>query len=185
MRKILVAAVLLLLNLPGQAQEKVIHVQKKDGTSTRARMAELKQISFLTTAEGGQGLLVKTSGGETAAVRFEAQPVVTMGEGKLTVTYGSEEPIEFEISDIAEILFGDASNVESISELEGFSFAMQSNGALLRGIPDGVKPRLYTIDGRSLPSPRVSGGQLLLSRSTLGTGTFIVKAGTFTAKIRL
>lgn len=185
MKTILVVMALLLGVLPGQAQEKMMNIQKKDGTKNQARVADLEKISFLTVEEGSQGLLVKTLGGETAAVRFEAQPVVTMGEGKLTVTYGSEEPIEFEISDIAEILFGDASNVESIGELEGFSFAMQSNGALLRGIPDGVKPRLYTIDGRSLPSPRVSGGQLLLSRSTLGTGTFIVKAGTFTAKIRL
>lgn len=185
MRTILVVTALLLGVLSGQAQEKMMNVLKKDGTKTQARVADLEKISFLTVEEGGQGLLVKTLGGETAAVRFEAHPVVTVGEGKLLITYGTDDTAEFEISDIAEILFGDASDAESIRELEGFSFVMQSNGALLRGIPDGVKPHLYTIDGRSLPSPRVSGGQLLLSRSTLGTGTFIVKAGTFTAKIRL
>lgn len=78
MRKILVVATLFLGVLSVQAQEKVMNVQKKDGTSAQTRVAELKQISFLTVDEGGQGLLVKTLGGETAAVLFEAHPVVTI-----------------------------------------------------------------------------------------------------------
>lgn len=183
MRKILVAAVLLLLNLPGQAQEKVIHVQKKDGTSTQARMAELKQISFLTTAEGGQGLLVKTSGGETAAVRFDTNPVVTIAKGKLIVR-SDADAVEFEIADVAEILFGDATQT-SVGELRGFDYVLQEGGTLLRGIPEGTKARVYTLSGRCLPTPAVEGGELRLNRSTLGSGIFIVKIGKFSTKIRL
>jgi hypothetical protein len=44
---------------------------------------------------------------------------------------------------------------------------------------------IYSIDGRSLPTPSFSNGELRLSRATLGTGIFIVKVGTFSTKIQL
>lgn len=185
MRKILVVATLFLGVLSVQAQEKVMNVQKKDGTSAQTRVAELKQISFLTVDEGGQGLLVKTLGGETAAVLFVAHPVVTISDGKLIVKPISADAMEFEISDIAEILFGDASDATAISDLKGFACVLQDRGALLRGIPKGVKPRVYSLDGRRLQTPPVQGGELRLCRATLGTGIFIVKVGTFSTKIRL
>lgn len=185
MRKILVVATLFFGALSSQAQEKVMKVQKKDGTTSQTRMADLKQISFLTVEEGGQGLLVKTVGGETAAVLFEAHPIVTASNGKLIVKSSSSDVVEFEISDIAEILFGDVSEATDISVPEGFSYVLQDRGALLRGIPKGVKPRVYSLDGRSLPTPRIHNGELRLSRATMGPGIFIVKVGTFSTKIRL
>ena len=48
MRKILLVTTLFLGVLSSQAQEKVMTVQKKDGTSARTRVADLTQISFLT-----------------------------------------------------------------------------------------------------------------------------------------
>ena len=185
MRKILVVATLFLGALSCQAQEKVMNVQKKDGTSAQTRVADLKQISFLTVEEGGQGLQVTTVGGETAAVLFEAHPVVTASNGKLVVKSNSAETMEFEISDIAEILFGDVSEATAISELKSFTFVMQDNGALLRNIPKNVKPRVYSLDGRRLATPAVQGGELRLSRATLGAGIFIVKVGKFSTKIHL
>ena len=185
MRKILVVAALLLGTLSGLAQEKVMNVQKKDGTKDQTRVADLERMSFLTVEEGGQGLLVKTVGGETAAVRFEAHPVVTVSDGKLKIENNQVDGLEFEITDIAEILFGDASDSESIGEIEGFSYVLQKHGLLLRGIPEGVKPRIYALDGRCLPTPSINNGQLLLSRATLGNGIFIVKVGTFSTKIKL
>lgn len=185
MRKILVVATLFLGALSGQAQEKVMNIQKTDGTTNQTRVADLKQISFLTVDEGGQGLLVKTLGGETTAVLFETNPVVTISSGKLIVKSSSAEAVEFEITDIAEILFGDASDASAISDLEGFACVLQDGGVLLRGIPNGVKPCVYSIDGRSLPTPHFRGGELRLSRATLGTGIFIVKVGTFSTKIQL
>ena len=185
MRKILVVATLFLGALSGQAQEKVMNIQKTDGTTNQTRVADLKQISFLTVDEGGQGLLVKTLGGETTAVLFETNPVVTISSGKLIVKSSSAEAVEFEITDIAEIQFGDASDASAISDLEGFACVLQDGGVLLRGIPNSVKPRVYSIDGRSLPTPHFRGGELRLSRATLGTGIFIVKVGTFSTKIQL
>ena len=184
MRKILVLAALFLGGLSSQAQEKVMNTQKTDGTIAQTRVADLKQISFLTVDEGGQGLLVKTSGGETTAVLFEASPVVTVSSGKLTVKSSSADAVQFEISDIVEIQFGDASDATAISNLEGFACVLQDGGVLLRGIPKGVKPRICSIDGRSLPTPPFSDGELRLSRATLGTGIFIVNVGKFSTKVQ-
>ena len=184
MRKILVVAFLLLGIPSGRAQEKVMNIMKTDGTTAQTRVAELKQISFLTVDAAGQGLLVKTLDGETAAILFETNPVVTVSSGKLTVKSDTANPTQFVIADIAEILFGDASDPTPLSELEGFACVLQDGGVLLRGIPDGVKPLVCTIDGRSLPTPSFSGGELRLSRAALGTGIFIVKVGSFSTKIR-
>ena len=197
MRKFIVLATLSLAALSGQAQdapqqvrfgasasEKVMNILKTDGTCTQTRVADLSQISFLTVDEGGQGLVVKTLGGETAAVLFETNPIVTISNGKLIVKPSSDEAVEFEITDIAEILFRKASDDMAINELKDFDFVLQEDGALLRGIPKGVTPRVYSLDGRTLPTPPFLGSELRLSRTTLGSGIFIVKVGTFTIKIK-
>lgn len=185
MKKILIATTLFLSALSCQAQEKVMNILKTDGTTTETRVAELDEISFLTVEQGGQGLLVKTTGGETSRVLFEANPVVTISSGKLIVKSTAADAIEIEITDIAEILFGDASDPAAINHLKGFECILQDGGALLRGIPEGMKPRVYTIDGRCLPTPPHSNGELQLNRSTLGSGVYIIKVGTFTTKIKL
>lgn len=185
MRKIFVIVTLFLGILSGQAQEKVIKVLKKDGTTTPTRVADLKQIQFLTIEEGGQGLLVKTLNGGTSAVRFETKPVVTISDGKLIIKPSSSDAIEFEISDIVEILFGDASDQANINEVKGFTFILQDRGALLQGIPQGAKASVYSLDGRSFPVPSIQNGELRLNRATLGSGIFIVKIGNFSTKIKL
>lgn len=184
MKRTFVLAMLLLGVLSGQAQEKVMNVVKTDGTTAQTRVAELKQLSFLTVEEGGQGLIVKTTNGDTVGVLFETNPVVTVASGSLSIQPSSEDAIQFEIADIAEIVFGDASSATPVNELKGFAFVLQDGGALLRGIPQGVKPHIFTIDGRSLPTPPFRDGELRLSRETLGSGVFIVRVGTFATKVR-
>lgn len=184
MRKIL-AVTLSLCILPIHADEKVMNIQKKDGTTMQTRVADLKQINFLTTNEGDQGLLVKTQNGETAAILFKTVPVVTIASGKLTVKSTYADPVEFEITDIAEIQFGDKSEAAAINLPKGLTCEFQEGGALLRGIPEGVQPRLYSLDGRNLPTPPVEEGELQLNRSTLGSGVFIVKIGSLATKIQL
>ena len=184
MRKIL-AVTLSLCILPIHADEKVMNIQKKDGTTMQTRVADLKQINFLTTNEGDQGLLVKTQDGETAAILFKTVPVVTIASGKLTVKSTYADPVEFEITDIAEIQFGDKSEATAINLPKGLTCVLQEGGTLLRGIPEGVQPRLYSLDGRNLPTPPVEEGELQLNRSTLGSGVFIVKIGSLATKIKL
>ena len=181
MRKNLVVAILLLGILSVRAQEKVMNIMKTDGTTAQTRVAELKQISFLTVDPGNEGLFVKTFDGATAAILFKTNPVVTVSSGKLTVKSDSDNPTQFVIADIAEILFA---RTTPISEIEGFACELQDGGVLLRGIPEGVEPCVYSIDGRSLPVPPFRGGELRLSRATLGSGVFIVKVGSFSTKIR-
>jgi hypothetical protein len=185
MKKTLLVATIFLSALSGQAQEKVMNILKTDGTKTQTRVADLNQISFLSVAESGQGLLVKTLGGETVAVLFETNPVITISNSKLTVNSSSADAMEFEITDIAEISFGEAADVTAINELKGFSCILQDACVLLRGIPKNVIPRVYSLDGRSLPTPPFQGEELRLSRTSLGPGIFIVKVGTFSAKIQL
>lgn len=185
MKKIFVFVMLAFATMTCQAQEKVINVQMTDGTVAQTRAAELDEITFLTLEEGGQGLIVKTVGGETARVLFEANPVVTISNGKMVVKSDPSVKQEFVITDIEEILFGDATDPAGIDRVDGFAFVLQKEGALLRGIPENVKPRVYSVDGRSIPLPHYTGGELLLTRESLGTGVFIVKVGTFTTKIMI
>lgn len=63
MKKILVVAALILGALSTQAQDRVMKIQKKDGTNTQTRVAELKQVSFLTVDEGSNVLLEKRTSG--------------------------------------------------------------------------------------------------------------------------
>ncbi len=185
MRKIFVVASLFLGVLSVQAQEKVMNLLKKDGTSASTRVADLSQISFLAVDVSDQGLQVKTLGGETAAVLFESNPVVTISSGKLVIKSQPADTLEFEITDIAEILFGPTGDQTVIRQPEGFAYVLQKGGVLLRGIPKGVTPRVYSLNGHSLPMPPLQGDELRLDRSTLGKGIFIVKVGTFATKIQL
>ena len=184
MKKILAAALSVCI-LPVHADEKVMNIQKKDGTTVQTRVADLKQINFLTIDEGGQGLLIKTQDGETAGILFETVPVVTIASGKLTVKSTYADPVEFEITDIAEIQFGDKSEATAINLPKGFACVLQEGGTLLRGIPEGVQPRLYSLDGQALPTPSVQDGELRLNRATLGSGIYIVKIGSLSTKIQL
>lgn len=185
MRKILFSATLLLCALSGQAQEKVMNIEKADGTRSQLRVADLKQISFLAVEDDGQGLLVMTSDGHTSVVLFNSKPVVTFSDGKLKVKSSSADVVEFEIADIAEMQFCDASEALAIAGPEGTTCVLQDGGVLLRDIPKGIVPCVYAIDGRSIPTPSFQGSELRLSRATLGTGIFIVKVGKFSTKIKL
>lgn len=185
MRNIILLLALSFAALSVQAQEKVMNIQKTDGTVAQTRVADLKEISFLASEAGTQGLVVTTLGGQTATVLFETNPVVTISSGKLLVKSAVAETVEFEITDIAEIRFTPSSNGAGISDLQVFACVMQNGGVVLRGISREAVPCVYTLDGRLLPTPPFANGQLLLDRTALGTGMFIVKVGTFTTKIKL
>lgn len=184
MKKFLLAASLLLTAIMGHAQEKMMSILKTDGTSIDTRVAELKQLSFLAVEQGTQGLMVKTTGGETVAVLFESNPVATISSGKLVIKSSEPDAVQVEISEIAEIVFGDASS-DGIQGVKGFDYVLQEGSAVLRGMSAGTMVQIYTMDGRSIPTPPVDRGELRLSRATLGAGIYIVKVGTFTTKIQL
>lgn len=185
-KTILIAALFLgTLNGMAQTQEKVLNIQKTDGTTTQTRVAELDEISFLTVNQGGKGLIVKTTGSETVPVLFEANPVVSIADGLLKIKSDTADPLQIEITNIAEIVFGDATDPSAINSVRGFSFILQDGGALIKGIPADCRPSVCTIDGRVLPTPPVCNGELHLNRASLGKGVFVVKIGSFSTKIKL
>lgn len=117
-----------------------MNIWKTDGTSTQTRVADLKQISFLRVDGANQGMQVKTLGGETVAVLFETEPIVTVASGTLVIKPDSTEALEIEISDIAEIRFGDMPNSITSSQAKTLSCIMQDDGALISGISKGITP---------------------------------------------
>ena len=73
MKKIIIVATLFLSVMPGHGQEKVMKIRKTDGTSTRTRVADLKQIDFLTPDESGEVMQEKYANG--AVFRTEVDKV--------------------------------------------------------------------------------------------------------------
>lgn len=169
--------------LSGYAQEKVMNIQKNDGTCVQTRVADLSQITFLTVREDNQGLQIKTLGGEVATVLFEGNPVLTVSDEKLTIKSSGKDALTFEIADIKEIVFCDTQSSLSSSKAECISCVVQKDGILFRGIPREAVPYICTLDGRGLPSPSVHNGEMKLNRATLGAGVFIVKIDGFSSKI--
>lgn len=182
---IILAAALIFGTLTMQAQEKVMDIRHKDGTRSRTRVADVKDIHFLTVGEGGQGLLVTVVGGETVGVNFDTHPVVNFDNGKMVVTTTGADALTFELNDIAEIRFGDTLDATAIDEINAPSYLLQDGAIVLQHIPRGVTPHVYALDGRRLSTPPISDGTLRLSRATLGNGVVIVEIGNCTAKVKL
>ena len=80
MRKTLVLAALFLGILSGKAQEKVMNVLKTDGTSSRTRVADLKQINFLTVDEGDEMMLERYNNGALFRTKVNEVEEVTVAD---------------------------------------------------------------------------------------------------------
>ncbi len=186
MKKCIIISAFILSALSGMAQEKVMNVHKADGSSSSLRVADLKNISFLTVDKDNTSLSIKKTDGKTTTILFESNPVMTISDGTLLIRSSAPEPTEIGIADIAEIAFGDGSNsINKVDKDDDLVCVVYDNGVTLRGIPTDVAPMIYTIDGRRIATPDCQDGELKLSRATLGGGIFIVKIGSFATKIKL
>lgn len=179
-------ATLAVLALAGNAQEKTMCVHKTDGTYALTRVAELLKISFLSIDDQNKGMIVNTSVSEPLVVLFEAQPEVTVSDGKLVVASKSAaSSVEIEISNITEITFGIPASISAPGRDSGIVCVLQSGAAFFKGIPEGRVAEICGVDGRIVPAPAVTGGELRLDSDSLGKGIFIVRIGTFTTKVTL
>lgn len=185
MKNLLIISALMLASLPGMAQEKVMVVQKTDGTDSRIRVADLDRISFLSIDDSSRGISVKKTDGSTTSVLFSSKPVITIANSKLIVKPSAADPTEIELDDIDEIAFGDNLDAIDMTGSDSPAIEIASDGIIVRGIPAYAEPEVYSLDGRSLPAPKSVNGEMKLNRTTLGSGFFIVKAGSFSAKIKL
>lgn len=186
MKKPLAIATLALCALVANAQEKTMCIHKTDGTYALTRVAELTKISFLSIDDPGKGLIVVTSVADPVSVLFEQQPEVTVSDGKLIVTSKSAaNNVEIEIDNVTELKFGTPASLSIPDADMGIVCVLQPGAALFRSIPDGVAAEICSIDGRTMPAPAIANGELKLSADTLGAGIYIVRIGTFTAKVTL
>lgn len=87
MRKTLMTLALMLFGMAGQAQEKVMNVVKTDGTTDQTRVADVKQISFLTVPETPITMLTRLVNG--ALLRTLVDEVQSMSLVDTTFTYNS------------------------------------------------------------------------------------------------
>lgn len=187
MKKLYISAAMLLGVLAVNAQEKTMRVHNADNTYTLTRVSELSKISFLSIADKDRGVIVKTVNSEPVTVLFDKQPVISMEDGSMTVTSQSaDSPVTIQINDISEIKFGTPTPTSITgTTVKGVTCELLPGAALFRGIADGVRPMVCTIDGRILSAPSCDGGEMRLSRENVGAGIFIVRIGTFTTKITL
>ena len=111
MKKILVAAALLLGALSSQAQEKVVNVIKTDGTNAQTRLADVKHIGFLTSED--TTMIMKLTNG--AAFRTEVSEVEEITFADTTYNLNSSG---------FRILFADTRAVILDSESGGFFFGL-------------------------------------------------------------
>lgn len=186
MKKLLAIVTLALCAFIANAQEKTMCIHKTDGTYALTRVAELNKISFLSIDDPGKGLIVVTSVSDPVEVLFEQQPEVTVADGKLIVTSKSAaDNVEIEIDHVNELRFGTSASLSIPDADMGIVCVLQTGAAMFRSIPDGMAAEICRIDGRTVASPSITGGELKLSADTLGAGIYIVRIGTFTAKVTL
>ncbi len=186
MKKLLAIAALALCALVANAQEKTMRVHKTDGTCALTRVAELTKISFMSIDDPGKGLIVVTSGSDPVAMLFEQQPEITVGDGKLIVTSKSAaDNVEVELDNVNEIKFGVPASLSTPGTDTGIVCVLQPGAAVFKFIPDGAVVEICRIDGSAVPVCSITDGELKLSGDTLGAGIYIVRIGTFTAKVTL
>ena len=145
-----------------------------------------KHLEDLGFTVGSSVTVMNTIGGNHATILLDDQPEVTVAAGSLVVTSkAADSPVKIEIDSIATMKFGDASSTKVSALTAGIICSLQQGTATFKGIPSNTMIKVCTIDGGIVPIPRCTGGELRLTRASLGPGIYIVRIGTFATKITL
>ena len=185
MKTLHVVTALVMSVLAMNGQDKTMHVQNQDGTYASTRVAELAKISFISVADQGKGMIISSTTSAPVKMLFEERPEVTVSGSKIVFTTQSSTPLEMEMSDITDIRFGEAASLTATEQNEGIECVLGAGSATFRGVACDATVAIYTVDGRRVAAPSVSGGEMTLSRNTLEAGIYIVHIGNFTTKITL
>ena len=111
---------------------------------------------------------------------------VTFLAGKLQVkTTQTADPVLFDLDDIREISLGTVSGIDDAAEVSGIVCRSESGSVTFSGFAPGTPAAVFTADGRPVQPTLSDGAELTLSRNVQGTGVYIVKIGTFAAKVAL
>lgn len=139
------------------------------------------------TASALEGLTVTPATGDSVTFLFDHEPEVTFLAGKLQVkTTQTADPVLFDLDDIREISLGTVSGIDDAAEVSGIVCRSESGSVTFSGFAPGTPAAVFTADGRPVqPTLSADGAELTLSRNVQGTGVYIVKIGTFAAKVAL
>lgn len=153
-------------------------------------LAALVWASGMWAAEVATVLNVETQDGETYHFLLsDQQPVIKSRNGQMQVSYlaqvGDAERTTLSLShqDVKRLTFSpyDPTAVPSVKQTEGgrVFFDLSERGRVtVRGLQDGQRVTVYTLDGRSAVSPvRSQGGLVTLDLSGLPHGTYLINAG--------
>ena len=135
-------------------------------------------------------LNVETQAGQTYHFLLtDQQPVIKSQNGQMQVTYlaqaGDAEraTLTFSHQDVKRLTFSpyDPTAVPAVKQKDGdrvFFDLSVPNHVTVRGLQDGQRVTVHTLDGRSAVSPvRSSGGSVTLDLSGQLRGTYLINAG--------
>ncbi len=122
-------------------------------------------------------------GGESVFL-LDRQPEVAFLAGKLQVTTADEQPVVFELDDVASIDFpGAQSGVGSTdAPAAGITVAVSGSAVTFGNIPAGSMVEVFSASGAAVKALRAS-GNLTLDRSELPSGVYIVRINNFVTKV--
>jgi len=155
MRTILIAATLLFGCLSGQAQETVMNIQKTDGTSSKTRMLDLKQLRFLP--ENEPAMMLKLNNG--AVFRTEVNKVEEISFADTTYNLNSSGQRILEVGDLCwpedrllPVFLSPATQVRSLDmNAASLSDAERIMFCTLQGIVNRTCPRILLYNHNEEP----------------------------------
>lgn len=143
----------------------------------------LMLVSLAAWAEAG--FCVVTNGGYTVGYVFTDEPVWTF-EGENLVITTVEGSVEYPMSEVAQIVFGDNAPVSGLTEVSVDELIrVNHDGVELAGFAANTVVSVYNLQGQQVATYRTGeAGSLNLSLDGLDQGIYIIKANKSTIKIK-
>ena len=131
-------------------------------------------IPMTMLAEGTQKLVVWLKDGSKIYIELTDEPRTTFEDGKLIITTNGPTST-FLLSNIQRYTFeGPMTGIGSVSSRD-LIFAQDSEGVILRNVPEGTNVKLYDMSGKLLQSQTSDGhSSLHFSLTSFPVGVYLV-----------
>lgn len=131
------------------------------------------------------GFCVVTNGGYTVGYVFTDEPVWTF-EGENLVITTVEGSVEYPMSEVAQIVFGDNAPVSGLTEVSVDELIRVNHGGVeLAGFAANTVVSVYNLQGQQLGAYRTSqSGSLNISLADREQGIYLIHANKSTIKIK-
>ncbi len=143
----------------------------------KRKIITLLLLTFQTLAfADGSALLITLKGGRKAGYILSEKPVVTFGDGKLSIKV-SDASTEYNMADLSTFTFVDESEITNINELPAGSALFKYRHGIISA--EGANIQIFTLDGKLLQS-----GVSKVSVAGYPDGVYIVKMNNQIIKVR-